>query len=110
MAPPRRPRLRGYVKTFSPNSGWGFVICKDVARDVFLHHKNFACEVPDVHVNAHDGKKKWEVEFDLDDSDKTKPKCRKVVITYVPPGSSWLRRRAMLEAPERCPEPFGELR
>eukprot|EP00425_Heterocapsa_triquetra_P015756 CAMPEP_0195131760 /NCGR_PEP_ID=MMETSP0448-20130528/145691_1 /TAXON_ID=66468 /ORGANISM="Heterocapsa triquestra, Strain CCMP 448" /LENGTH=154 /DNA_ID=CAMNT_0040169735 /DNA_START=154 /DNA_END=615 /DNA_ORIENTATION=+ len=73
-------RAVGYIKTFSPASGWGFIICDQVDRDVFFHMKNMAEDPPREHINAAHGQH-WEVEFSLDLEDAKKPKAYQVRIT-----------------------------
>eukprot|EP00408_Alexandrium_pacificum_P034462 CAMPEP_0171278904 /NCGR_PEP_ID=MMETSP0790-20130122/65111_1 /TAXON_ID=2925 /ORGANISM="Alexandrium catenella, Strain OF101" /LENGTH=142 /DNA_ID=CAMNT_0011748079 /DNA_START=171 /DNA_END=595 /DNA_ORIENTATION=- len=66
--------VSGYIKTFSPTSGWGFIICDEVEKDVFVHVKNFACSPPREHINSHHGQR-WDVDFELDQGDSGKPKA-----------------------------------
>mmetsp|Transcript_23624 Transcript_23624/g.62292 ORF Transcript_23624/g.62292 Transcript_23624/m.62292 type:complete len:150 (-) Transcript_23624:1521-1970(-) len=64
----------GYIKTFSPTSRWGFIICDEVDRDVFFHMKNFTDDPPSAHINCANGDQ-WDVEFKLDMEDAKKPKA-----------------------------------
>eukprot|EP00933_Yihiella_yeosuensis_P033680 TRINITY_DN27336_c0_g1_i1.p1 TRINITY_DN27336_c0_g1~~TRINITY_DN27336_c0_g1_i1.p1 ORF type:complete len:618 (-),score=124.89 TRINITY_DN27336_c0_g1_i1:52-1905(-) len=71
----------GYIKTFCPKKGWGFIISDEVPdRDIFVHWKNFASKAPQNFVKA-SGKNHVEVKFLLDESDPKKPKATDVRIT-----------------------------
>lgn len=57
-------RCAGYIKTFSPVTGWGFIITKAFDRDVFVHTKHFSDPAPPdyVDINKH---ARVDVEFDM---------------------------------------------
>lgn len=83
----------GHIKTYSPTSGWGFILCDAVDRDVFFHMKNFEGEPPREHVSAAQGDV-WDVEFDLVVNESERPKAYNVRLLGPPPQQSSGRRDA----------------
>lgn len=66
-------RSRGFVKSYSANTAFGFIVSPDSDRDVFFHLKN--CEgSPDWLERVGKGPR-INVEFDLDLEDQHKPKA-----------------------------------
>lgn len=78
MARMRGRRHTGFLKTYSPVSAWGFIVCDAIEQDVFVHMKWFD-EPPHEHVDHSKGMH-IRVAFDLDYSDKKRPKAHRVVL------------------------------
>eukprot|EP00434_Breviolum_minutum_P046597 symbB.v1.2.042306.t1/scaffold9714.1/size2521/1 len=39
--PGRQLIKQGWIKTYSRETGWGFIVCKEVERDIFVHWRPF---------------------------------------------------------------------
>lgn len=89
----------GYIKTFCPKNGWGFIVCDEVDRDIFVHWRAFVDGAPSDYVCAGDGKR-MEVQFILDDSDRHKPKAKDVKYRVSAPAGRTRSRRTRVARDE----------
>ncbi|CAL1127668.1 unnamed protein product [Cladocopium goreaui] len=37
---------RGWIKTYSRETGWGFIVCNEVERDIFVHWRCRVAQLP----------------------------------------------------------------
>ena len=77
--PGRQLIKQGWIKTYSRETGWGFIVCKEVERDIFVHWRGFL-DPPRHNINGLVDLERVEVEFNLDESDPKKPKATEVAV------------------------------
>lgn len=77
--PGRQLIKQGWIKTYCRETGWGFIVCKEVERDIFVHWRGFL-DPPRHNINGLTDLERIEVEFNLDESDPKKPKATEVAV------------------------------